>query len=232
VTPVDRGVKLGTVVAIPASVRQLLATGTLVHVAKLDPDGTPHVTLAWAGFDGDELRRLRPLQSPGSQATSVATHRRRVVCPRRPAAAFSILTRAFSAVAPSGPGSAIRGRSLAVVVFKHPFAETGPRTSPVHRIFAVGTDGSGIEPITPGDADYFEPAWSSDGTRLAVVRFERDGEQLDEAIYVIDRKTGEQQRFLTTGDPRPVSVLDIEWSGSKIGFVYARHGVGGEWDPP
>jgi dipeptidyl aminopeptidase/acylaminoacyl peptidase len=148
------------------------------------------------------------------------------------AAAFSILTRAFSAVAPSGPGSAIPGRSLAVVVFKHPFAEAGPRTSPVHRIFTVGTDGSGAEPMTPGDADYFHPAWASDGTRLAVVRFERDGEQLDEAIYVIDRKTGEQQRFLTTGDPRPVSVLDIEWSGSKIGFVYARHGEGGEWDPP
>jgi PPOX class probable F420-dependent enzyme len=40
---------------IPPSVRALLATGPLVHVATLDPDGTPHVTLAWAGFDGDEV---------------------------------------------------------------------------------------------------------------------------------------------------------------------------------
>jgi PPOX class probable F420-dependent enzyme len=55
VTSVHDGVKLGTVVAIPASVRRLLATGPLVHVATLDQDGTPHVTLAWAGFDGDEL---------------------------------------------------------------------------------------------------------------------------------------------------------------------------------
>jgi PPOX class probable F420-dependent enzyme len=43
------------VARIPPSVRELLATGPLVHVATLDPDGTPHVTLAWAGFDGDEV---------------------------------------------------------------------------------------------------------------------------------------------------------------------------------
>ena len=42
-------------VTIPASVRDLLATGPLAHVVTLDPDGTPHVTLAWAGVDGDEL---------------------------------------------------------------------------------------------------------------------------------------------------------------------------------
>jgi PPOX class probable F420-dependent enzyme len=42
-------------VTIPPSVRDFLATGPLAHVVTLDPDGTPHVTLAWAGFDGDEL---------------------------------------------------------------------------------------------------------------------------------------------------------------------------------
>lgn len=40
---------------IPPSLRQLLATGPLVHVTTIDPDGTPHVTLAWAGFDGDQV---------------------------------------------------------------------------------------------------------------------------------------------------------------------------------
>ena len=39
---------------IPASVRDFLATGPLAHVVTLDADGTPYVTLAWAGFDGDE----------------------------------------------------------------------------------------------------------------------------------------------------------------------------------
>jgi PPOX class probable F420-dependent enzyme len=40
---------------IPESLRQLLATGPLATVITIDPDGTPHVTLAWTGFDGDEL---------------------------------------------------------------------------------------------------------------------------------------------------------------------------------
>jgi PPOX class probable F420-dependent enzyme len=43
------------VATIPDSVRDLLATGPHAHVVTIDPDGTPHVTLAWAGFDGDEL---------------------------------------------------------------------------------------------------------------------------------------------------------------------------------
>jgi PPOX class probable F420-dependent enzyme len=40
---------------IPAGAREFLATGPLAHVVTLDPDGTPQVTLAWAGFDGDQV---------------------------------------------------------------------------------------------------------------------------------------------------------------------------------
>jgi PPOX class probable F420-dependent enzyme len=40
---------------IPPSLRELLATGPLATVITLDPDGTPHSTVAWAGFDGDEI---------------------------------------------------------------------------------------------------------------------------------------------------------------------------------
>jgi PPOX class probable F420-dependent enzyme len=40
---------------ISPSIRDLLATGPLGHVVTIDPDGTPHVTLAWVGVDGDEL---------------------------------------------------------------------------------------------------------------------------------------------------------------------------------
>lgn len=42
-------------VAIPDGVRELLATGPLGHVVTLAPDGTPHVSLAWIGLDGDDL---------------------------------------------------------------------------------------------------------------------------------------------------------------------------------
>lgn len=40
---------------ITESAREFLATGPLGHVVTLNPDGTPHVTLTWAGFEGDEL---------------------------------------------------------------------------------------------------------------------------------------------------------------------------------
>jgi PPOX class probable F420-dependent enzyme len=43
------------VAVIPDSVRELVETGPLAHVATIDPDGTPHVTLSWIGIDGDEL---------------------------------------------------------------------------------------------------------------------------------------------------------------------------------
>jgi PPOX class probable F420-dependent enzyme len=40
---------------IPDPVRDFLATGPLAHLVTLHPDGRPHVTLVWAGLDGDEL---------------------------------------------------------------------------------------------------------------------------------------------------------------------------------
>jgi PPOX class probable F420-dependent enzyme len=40
---------------IPESAREFLATGPLGHLVTLNEDGTPHITLTWAGFDGDEL---------------------------------------------------------------------------------------------------------------------------------------------------------------------------------
>lgn len=40
---------------IPQSVRDFLATGPLGHLVTLGPDGTPHITLVWAGLDGEDL---------------------------------------------------------------------------------------------------------------------------------------------------------------------------------
>lgn len=41
--------------SIPQSVRDFMGTGPLGHLVTLDAVGTPHVTLVWAGFDGDDL---------------------------------------------------------------------------------------------------------------------------------------------------------------------------------
>lgn len=37
------------------AVRSLVASGPLAHVATLAADGSPHVSLAWVGIEGDEL---------------------------------------------------------------------------------------------------------------------------------------------------------------------------------
>jgi PPOX class probable F420-dependent enzyme len=40
---------------IPESARTLIESAALAHVATIDRDGKPHVTLAWVGLDGDEI---------------------------------------------------------------------------------------------------------------------------------------------------------------------------------
>jgi PPOX class probable F420-dependent enzyme len=51
----NTGATLARIVEIRESVREFLATGPLAHVVTLGPDGTPQVSLAWAGFEGDEV---------------------------------------------------------------------------------------------------------------------------------------------------------------------------------
>lgn len=40
---------------VPDTVRTFLATAPYGHVVTMGEDGTPHVTLAWVGVDGDQL---------------------------------------------------------------------------------------------------------------------------------------------------------------------------------
>jgi PPOX class probable F420-dependent enzyme len=40
---------------LPASVRAFIESGPLAHVVTLGRDGSPQVSLAWVGLDGDEL---------------------------------------------------------------------------------------------------------------------------------------------------------------------------------
>jgi PPOX class probable F420-dependent enzyme len=42
-------------VALPDSARTLLTSGRLAHLVTLNPDGSPQVTIVWAGVDGDEI---------------------------------------------------------------------------------------------------------------------------------------------------------------------------------
>ena len=46
--------KIVRMATIPKGAREFLATGPLAHVVTLNPDGTPHVSLAWTGVDDDD----------------------------------------------------------------------------------------------------------------------------------------------------------------------------------
>ena len=42
-------------IAIPESVRALVAEGHLAHLVTVNADGSPQVSVVWMGLDGDEL---------------------------------------------------------------------------------------------------------------------------------------------------------------------------------
>lgn len=64
-------------------VRRVLGSDALAHVATIDSDGRPHVTLAWVGLDGDEVvlatlfdqRKLRNVRRDPRVTISIATDR-------------------------------------------------------------------------------------------------------------------------------------------------------------
>lgn len=41
--------------AIPQELRDLIASGPLAHLATINRDGTPQVSVVWIGLDGDEI---------------------------------------------------------------------------------------------------------------------------------------------------------------------------------
>ncbi len=66
---------------ISASAREVLTSALPAHVATLDPDGTPHVSIAWVGIEDGEIvfgtvqdqRKLRNLRRDPRVTVSVLT---------------------------------------------------------------------------------------------------------------------------------------------------------------
>ena len=66
---------------IPASAHGVLGSDALAHVATIDIDGSPHVTLAWVGLDGDQVvmatlfdqRKLKNLRRDPRVTISIET---------------------------------------------------------------------------------------------------------------------------------------------------------------
>ena len=40
---------------LPGELRSLIASGPMAHLATVNPDGSPQVTVIWIGLDGDDL---------------------------------------------------------------------------------------------------------------------------------------------------------------------------------
>jgi PPOX class probable F420-dependent enzyme len=66
-------------IPLPEAARELLESDAVAHVVTIDEDGTPQVTAAWVGLDGDEVvlatlpeqRKLRNLRRDPRIALSV-----------------------------------------------------------------------------------------------------------------------------------------------------------------
>jgi PPOX class probable F420-dependent enzyme len=64
---------------LPSSARALLESPALAHLVTMNPDGSPHVTVVWAGLDGDEVvtghlfeyRKVRNVRNDSRVALSV-----------------------------------------------------------------------------------------------------------------------------------------------------------------
>lgn len=69
------------VMEIPQAARRLIESGRLAHLVTLNPDGSPHVSLAWAGIAGEEVvigtipdqRKLRNVRRDPRVAVSFET---------------------------------------------------------------------------------------------------------------------------------------------------------------
>ncbi len=66
---------------LPDSAKAVIASGRLAHVATINDDGSPQVTLAWVGLDGEDVvigtlfdqRKLRNMRRDPRVAISIDT---------------------------------------------------------------------------------------------------------------------------------------------------------------
>ena len=67
--------------SLPDSARAVLESPALAHLVTLNPDGSPQVTVVWAGLDGDEVgaahlpehRKVRNIRNDSRVALSIET---------------------------------------------------------------------------------------------------------------------------------------------------------------
>jgi PPOX class probable F420-dependent enzyme len=66
---------------LPESAKAIVRSGRLAHLATINPDGSPQVTLAWVGLDGEDLliatmpdqRKIKNMRRDPRVAVSIET---------------------------------------------------------------------------------------------------------------------------------------------------------------
>jgi Tol biopolymer transport system component len=116
--------------------------------------------------------------------------------------------------APKLPVAKARVGGIAVEFVRAPSVDD---PAGVFHILTVDQSSGAAVDVTPGAAEYFAPAWSPDGTLIAVDRFEQ---ATGEGIYLMNAD-GTNQRLVVALDLMPISVSQIRWApdGSRIAFV-------------
>jgi PPOX class probable F420-dependent enzyme len=69
---------------LPSTAKAVILSGRLAHMATIDEDGTPHVTLAWVGLEGEDVvigtlfdqRKLRNIRRDPRVTISIDTPER------------------------------------------------------------------------------------------------------------------------------------------------------------
>jgi Tol biopolymer transport system component len=118
----------------------------------------------------------------------------------------------------------------------HGIAVAVDRYAPSHAIdiYIVDPKDGSYTNITPDGAQYFSPAWSPDGSQLAVERVTRRGDTAENGIFVMNADGTGLRRLLDITTPRFTSTGQIQWSpdGTQIAFVRIQGfhgGVGAQW---
>ncbi|MDR7419233.1 MAG: S9 family peptidase [Armatimonadota bacterium] len=197
-------------------------------------------------FTGDEARDKRPLWSPDGGRLLFVSDRGRVaaggkrpkhlwVIPRSGGEARRVTQAehnpADAAWSPDGTRIAFTGKAPVterpasdvryITRMKHKFDGEGFWDNRYKHIFVVPAEGGDARQVTSGDFDHREPAWSPDGTRLALVANRaEDADYTNVAdVWVVAVATGEMRRLTQGTGP----VLSPVWSPDGTHIAYLGH---------
>jgi Tol biopolymer transport system component len=111
---------------------------------------------------------------------------------------------------------------IAVVVNRFP-------PSRAFNIYLVDPKVGSYVNVTPDGAMYRSPAWSPDGSQLAVDRVARSGDETNEGIFVMNADGTGLRRLLDITTPGFAGAGPIHWSpnGTQIAFVRIQRFHGG-----